>query len=70
MLKNVPALSEYDDGNGVCIFLKDNLCTVYHHRPDICNVEKMYLLYFKDYMTKETYLKENMDACQRIKAFK
>jgi hypothetical protein len=67
MLKNVPVLSEYDNGNGVCIFLKNNLCSIYQCRPDICNVEKMYRLYFKDHMTEDAYIKKNMDACEKIK---
>jgi Fe-S-cluster containining protein len=70
MLKNIPALSEYDNGSGVCIFLKNDLCSIYQNRPDICNVEKMYLLYFKDYMTEEEYISKNMDACRRIKSFR
>jgi Fe-S-cluster containining protein len=70
MLKNIPALSEYDNGDGVCIFLKDNSCAIYQDRPDICNVEKMYRLYFKDDMTEEVFIKKNLDACKKIKNFR
>jgi Fe-S-cluster containining protein len=70
MLKDIPALAEYDSGNGVCIYLKDNLCSIYEIRPDICNVHKMYSLYFKKHMTQKEYLRKNMDACRKIQSLR
>jgi Fe-S-cluster containining protein len=64
MLKKVPELSEYDRGNGVCRYLaKNNLCMIYSNRPIICNVEKMYDLYFKNIMIQEDYILGNLNAC-------
>ena len=63
----IPELAEYHKGDGVCIYLsEDNLCMIYQTRPDICNVEKMYTLRYKDIMTKEVYDKVNMEGCLLI----
>jgi Fe-S-cluster containining protein len=64
MLKNVPKLSDYDRGNGVCRYLtENNLCMIYSNRPVICNVEKMYDLYFKNILLQNDYIIENLNAC-------
>jgi Fe-S-cluster containining protein len=63
MLDRVPALSEYDSGNGVCRYLKNNLCEIYDERPMICNVEEMYHLVFKDTMTESEFIAENLKVC-------
>lgn len=66
----VPALSQYDCGNGRCQYLtENNLCGIYENRPDICNVDKMYELHFESIMTKEEYYKKNFEGCKELKAF-
>ena len=67
LLKGIPQLAAFDRGDGVCIHLKDNLCSIYESRPDICNVEKMYP-FFKDQMSKKEYLKLMTDSCLALKA--
>lgn len=63
-------LKDLENEKGECIHLtKDNLCDIYDHRPDICNVEKMYGLYFKDIMSYDEYLAENYKICQNLKHF-
>lgn len=63
----IPELVEYHKGDGICIYLsEDNLCTIYQRRPDICNVEKMYALRYKDIMAKEVYEKLNMEGCHLL----
>ena len=48
-IDSIPQLKDFDSGNGRCIHLLDNnLCEIYFERPDICNVERMYEIYFKD----------------------
>ncbi|MBR1536622.1 MAG: YkgJ family cysteine cluster protein [Treponema sp.] len=56
-------------GDGVCKFLdeKTNLCKIYENRPEICNVEKMYEIYFSSKMTKENYYRLNYAACEKLK---
>ena len=64
-IDQIPELAAFHSGNGVCIHLtKDNLCDVYDHRPDICNVEKMYQLKYKALMSKEEYEKMNLEGCK------
>lgn len=60
-------LKEFENGRGECIHLtKNNLCDIYDSRPDICNIEKMYELYFKSTMTYDEYLRENYKACVKL----
>jgi Fe-S-cluster containining protein len=67
MIDKVPALAEYDNGQGVCIHLSGKLCDIYDTRPDICNVNTMYLLFYKDKMSEEEFIKMNIDACAELK---
>ncbi|GHU15270.1 hypothetical protein FACS1894163_01390 [Spirochaetia bacterium] len=66
MLNKVPALSAFDLGNGVCRYLKNNLCLIYENRPLICNVEKMYNTYFKETMSEKDYLQKNIHVCEKL----
>lgn len=61
--------SDLDRGDGSCIHFDINskLCSVYENRPDKCNVDKMYHIYYKSTMTKEEYYKLNYEACRLIK---
>ena len=56
-----------DRGDGVCKYLDGNLCSIYESRPDICNIEKGYELFFDGIMTKEEYYSLNMQACKILK---
>ena len=69
-IDRVPELSKFDDGNGVCIHLKGNLCDIYYHRPVICNVDRMYELYFANEYLKDDFYKINENACEIIKSHK
>jgi len=67
-LKKVPALANFDRGDGVCIYLQDdNLCSIYDHRPEICNVELMYERVFSNYCSKEDFFRMNEKQCKKIK---
>lgn len=66
-LANSEVYKELDRGDGVCKYLDGNLCSIYDDRPDICNIDKAYELYFKDDISKEDYLKFNHDACLILK---
>lgn len=60
-------LKEFENEKGECIHLtENNLCDIYESRPDICNVEKMFELFFKDKMTYDEYLTENYKACAKL----
>ena len=63
----VPQLSCYDDGNGVCIHLKDNKCDIYDIRPEICRVDVMYEKEYNNRYTREEFYSLNEQICQRLK---
>lgn len=58
---------ELDNGNGVCKYLKGNLCSIYNDRPLICRVDESYDTFFKDIMTKEEYYQLNYKVCNQLK---
>ena len=57
-----------DRGDGVCRYLDEtsSLCTVYDHRPLLCNVDAMYDLYFSQFMTREEYYEQNRKSCKTL----
>lgn len=65
-IDRVPQLAEFDLGNGTCRHLKGNLCDIYDHRPEICQVDHMYEVYFKDKYTKEEFYKLNEEVCHLL----
>jgi Fe-S-cluster containining protein len=62
-LKTVPLLTGYDSGNGVCRYLKNNLCSIYQNRPLVCNAEKMYASYFSGAMSEQEFVIANLEVC-------
>lgn len=67
-ISKIPQLSLFDNGNGVCIYLgKDNLCSIYANRPEICKVDLMYEKHFKSSMTIEEWYKLNEKGCLELK---
>ena len=66
----IAELSDFDDGTGVCVHLKNNLCEIYDTRPDICRVDVMYERMFKDYYTKEEFYELNMQSCKILQQTK
>lgn len=65
-IHNIPQLAAFDLGNGVCKYLKNNLCSIYEERPEICRVDYMYELYFKDKMSLEEYYRYNHLGCMKL----
>jgi Fe-S-cluster containining protein len=62
-LKNVPEAAHLHNGNGVCTYLEGNLCTIYETRPLICNIEAMYVAYFRKAMTWTEFISMNIRSC-------
>lgn len=60
---------DLDRGDGICRYFdcETKLCNIYADRPDKCNVDKLYELYFKEIMAKEEYYKLNYEACKKLK---
>lgn len=58
---------ELNRGDGICIYLKDNLCSIYETRPILCRVDESYEYYFKELYSKQEYYELNYRACKKIK---
>lgn len=54
-------------GDGVCIYLKDNCCSIYETRPLICRVDACYDAYFYQFMTRKEYYLSNERVCRELK---
>lgn len=61
--------SYLDRGDGICrYFCEDTrLCKIYENRPEICNVDKMYIAYFSNDLTLDEYYEMNYNACKILK---
>ena len=58
---------DLDRGDGVCKYLKQNICSIYDKRPIICRVDESYYSFFKEQISLEDYYKLNYDACNKLK---
>ena len=65
-LNKSPLYKDLDDGNGICIYLKGNLCDIYHNRPLLCRVDECYQLFFKDKIGLEEYYQLNYEMCRKL----
>lgn len=63
-------INELDRGDGTCRFFDETtcLCSIYDHRPDICNTEIMYQKYYSKYMSWEEYSELNRKACEILRS--
>lgn len=60
-----------DRGDGACIYLRENnLCDIYDERPEICNMEKMFLKRKEEFpdinFSKIDYFKLNNEVCNQM----
>lgn len=58
---------ELDRGDGVCRYLKGNICSVYQNRPLLCRVDECYEVFFKNQYSYEEYKELNYEACNLLK---
>jgi len=59
-----------DREDGVCRYLKKDICTIYENRPDVCNVKTLYKKYYRDSYTWPEFIKENQKICEILKSQK
>lgn len=64
-IRHIPQLTDFDDGTGVCIHLKNKLCDIYESRPEICNVDLMYEKYFSRMYSKKDFYVLNEKVCAK-----
>ena len=62
-----PVYKELHDGDGVCRYLKGNICSIYENRPIICRVDECYEKYFREKMSYDEYLSLNYKCCEELK---
>ena len=63
----VPAMKEYDRGDGTCKFLTSgSRCSVYDRRPPICNTDFMFRTVFSGRMSREEFDELNEKACRAL----
>lgn len=58
---------ELHNGDGICIYLQNNLCSIYQNRPLLCRIDESYEILFKDKINKSEYYKLNYKACNELK---
>jgi uncharacterized protein len=67
--KNLPMEAvEFHDGDGICKYLHNNRCLIYHRRPLVCNVQLGYEVLFRDTMTEAEFYELNYRACKKLKS--
>ncbi len=67
-IKNIPELSEFDLGNGICKYFDftNKTCEIYDNRPNICRIDKMFELEYYQYFSKKEFYIENAKACNKL----
>lgn len=64
-----PFMRDYNRGDGTCKYLtKDNTCSIYDRRPEICNTELLYERIYSRVMTREEFDRMNTDVCEKLKS--
>lgn len=66
-LNKSPIYNELHDGDGICRYLINNLCSIYENRPLLCRIDESYEVLFKDKMSKIRYYELNYEYCYKIK---
>ena len=59
---------ELDRGDGVCRYLKGNLCSIYENRPLLCRIDESYDKYFSEIYTRDEYYRLNEQACKILQS--
>ena len=68
-INKVEGLKHLQNGDGVCIYLKDNKCTIYNNRPDLCNFNKLFEMN-KNKITFEEYDRLSVYYCNYFQSIK
>jgi len=67
-ISGIEELKDFDLGNGICKYFNniDNICSIYDTRPDICRIDKMYEIKYKNFFTKNDFYIENAKVCNEL----
>ena len=55
-----------DRGDGICMYLSGNWCSIYEKRPLLCRVDDAYDVIFKGKISLEMYYAMNYEVCKRL----
>lgn len=66
-LNKSPIYDELHDGDGICRYLIENLCSIYEERPLLCRVDECYEILFKDKLSYDEYVQLNYKYCEDLK---
>lgn len=66
-LNKSPIYSRLHNGDGVCIYLDGNLCSIYEKRPLLCRIDDSYNVLFKNSISIDEYYKINYEVCKKLK---
>ncbi|MBE6073212.1 MAG: YkgJ family cysteine cluster protein [Selenomonas ruminantium] len=69
LIGQTPFLKSFSLATGECKWLdsETNLCKIYNKRPDICNIDKMYEMYYYKKYSKEEFYQINRENCKTIR---
>lgn len=69
-IAGVNELKKFDLGDGTCKFFNKitNQCNIYHDRPDICRIDKMFNIKYKKYFAKLEFYKLNAEVCNKLQS--
>ena len=59
---------ELDRGDGVCRYLRGNLCSIYANRPLLCRIDESYDKFFSEIYTRDEYYRLNEQACKILQS--
>lgn len=59
-----------DSGNGTCRHYDtvSKHCTIYAERPDICRVDRQYIMHYSQQYTWDEYVALNLQVCANLQA--
>ncbi len=58
---------DLDRGDGVCKYLKDNLCSIYENRPLLCRIDDSWKQFYSSEMSLECFYELNYKGCKKLK---
>jgi len=58
---------DLDRGDGVCKYLRRNLCSIYEHRPLKCRIDDAYHAFFESELSLDEYYRLNIEMCKKLR---
>lgn len=66
-LHKSPLYNELHNGDGICKYLQDDLCSIYENRPLLCRIDECYEVIFKEKLSYNEYVELNYKYCNELK---